>query len=681
MTRGRVTVWLLVSAVTLLQAAPELDVPETLPDEPLDLRAARFEYTNDTLMASGGVTGRFENVEVYADRISGNPETGDLHMEGDIRFERGNVIWQGSSLDYNYLTQTGNFGPSMLDFDPVLMEVDHVERVSTNEYYLRGAVFTTCPKEDRHFHVRAKEARLVDEKYLKAKGVTVYLGRVPIFYVPYWRQQLSRSIFTFRAGYGSEWGAYGLIRATVPLTQQVNALTDLNLYSDRGVGVGQGFTWDTPSAQGIISGFYLKDEDPYNRYDEPDERLLLDEDRYRVKFEHLQRFTDEHYVNTKWNYLSDPYVLDEFFEDEYRRHAQPENYASWVYGGKTVGNELFINDRLNDFYGNTDRVEYSFDLYRTKLGRTPLYLQSENTISRLDRVFSETNTVDTGYDAVRLDTLNGVYLPQRFGFLRVVPRATVRATYYSDIAIDDGEETRLIPGAGMEASFYATRVLSERERWYGTGLRHKIEPYVDYIFEDSSVPPSELLQFDGTDRLSDENKVKVGLRNVLQTKRKNRVSRFIELDLYTHYLVDDQGTDRTFDEFFIDARMPLTERTIVDVQGVCDFNTGTVPFFNTRFSHRQDEVRVSLEHLYRQDQESLWTPRFELFPEGAISFETFARYEERSDDLEEIGVGGYFSWCCMRYGLGYRFYDENEHRVMFSIGLSAFPEARLSSGM
>ena len=197
----------------------------------------------------------------------------------------------------------------------------------------------------------------------------------------YWRQTLSRSIFSFEAGYGSEWGAYGLIKATVPVTEHVDSITDLNLYSKRGVGVGQGFSWDYPSIKGELSGFYLKDQDPNRRFDTP----LISEDRYRVKFEHLQNFTDTNYLNTKWNYLSDPKVLDEFFKEEYRRHAQPENYASWVYGTPLFGSEAFVSKRLNDFYDNTDRLEYSADLYRTRLGGSPFYVKSENAIAYLER--------------------------------------------------------------------------------------------------------------------------------------------------------------------------------------------------------------------------------------------------------------------------------------------------------
>jgi len=659
-------------------AAVEVDLPKEIPDEPFDIQAARLEYTNDTIMASGGVTGRFENVVIRADRISGNPETGDLHAEGDIHFERGNVLWQGSELDYNFIRQEGLFGPSSLYFEPAFMSVDHVERVSTNEYLLRGATFTTCPKDSPHIHVRAKEARLVDEKYIKAKGVTFYVGKVPVMYVPYWNHKLNEGIFTFELGYGSEWGAFALTKTTLPITENVDYITDINLYSERGVGIGQGFSWEFPQAVGEFAAFYLKDQDPHARFDSPE----ISDDRYRFKFEHIQNFTETHYFNTKWNYLSDPAILEEFFKKEYRNNAQPENYASWVYGNSYVGSEVFVNKRLNDFYDNVDRAEYSADLYRTRLGDSPFFLQSENTIAHLERVYSETNTLADAYDSARIDSANSLYLPQRYGFLSLVPRASYRATYYSktDAINGGGDELRQIPGVGLETSFQATKILSERERWYGKGLRHKIEPYVDYIYENASTTTNQLLQFDDIDELMDENKVQVGLRNVLQTKRDGRLARFIDLDLYTYYLVEKNGAKDDFEFLHIDARMPLTKRTMVDLDGAYDWYSGKVPEFITRISYDRDDIVFSLEHFYEDGERSLWTPRIDLFPTGNASLEFYGRYDDNSNDLEEVAVIAYKNICCMRYGLGYHIYDDNEQRIMFSIGLSAFPEAKLSSG-
>ncbi len=677
----RFLLWLLfLGGVHSAMAAFDLDLPKEIPDTPFDIQASRMEYTsNGTLIASGGVTGRFETAVLYADKVSGNPDSGALHAEGDVHFERGNVIWQGSKLDYNYLTQAGMFGPSSLYFDPAYLKVDHIERVSTNEYLLRGATFTTCPKDPPHIHVRAKEARLVDEKYIKAKGVTFYVGKVPVMYVPYWSHRLNQGIFTFRVGGGSEWGAYVLTKITLPVSENIDYITDLNLYSRRGVGIGQGAAWDFSHAKGEFSAFYIKDQDPHARFDSPE----IDSDRYRFKLEHVQDFSDTHYLNTKWNYLSDPAVVEEFFKEEYRNNAQPENYLSWVYGNRFVGSEVFVSRRLNNFYDNVDRAEYSADLYRTRIGNSPFYIQSENSFAQLERVYSETNgaPLRVPYDSARLDSANSLYLPQRLGFLSLVPRIGYRATYYSktDAAFGGGDELRQIPSAGMEASFQATKILSERDHWYGKGLRHKIEPYADYSYQNSSTTTNQLLQFDDVDRICDENRLKIGLRNVLQTQRDGHLARFIDLDLYTYYLVEKNGAQDDFDDLYIDARMPLTKHSMVDMEGIYDWYAGKISQFYTRYTFDNDDYILSLEHFYEQGSRSLWTPHVQIFPTGNTSVEAYLRYDDNSNDLQEIALIGYRNFCCMRYGLGYHIYDDGEQRFIFSVGLSAFPE--FSSGL
>jgi len=665
-----------LTSVCLAEPLKDRNLPKTIPDEPFDLQAPRMEFTNDTIVATGGVTGRFENVMIRADKITGNQKTGDLHAEGHIVFTRGDDIWKGEKLDYNYIKQQGDFGPSTLYFDPLYLKVDSVKRISTNKFLLKGASFTTCPKKHPHIHVHADEAEMVNQNYIKGKGVTFYVGSVPVFYVPYWNHKLNQGIFTFKMGAGSEWGAFLLTKATVPLSEDVDYITDLNLYTKRGVGIGQGLEWNKPNNVGGFNAFYLKDEDPHNRFDSP----LIDTDRYRFKFEELYNFSDTHYINTKWNYLSDPAVLEEFFKREYRNNAQPENYFSWVYGNSYLGTEGFVSHRLNDFYDNTDRVEYSADLYRTRLGNSPLYFSSENSVSYLDRVYSSTNITDSAYNSVRFDSANTLYLPQRYGFMNVIPRAVYRATYYSHTPGQE-DSLRNIGGVGLETSFQATKVLDNEEHWFGTGLRHKIEPYADYIYEQSSLSPTAIYQFDDIDSLDDENKVQLGLRNVLQTRRKGRTSRFIDLDLYTYYFIEKNGNPNNFDGLYADARMPLTEKTMIDAEGKYNWYDEEFEYFDARISHRHEDVIFSMEYLYQRDTRSLWTPRIELYPDQKFSFEFYGRYDDNENNLEEIAGIVYANWCCMRYGLGCHFYDDDEVSIVFSIGLSAFPEAKISSGL
>ena len=91
----RVELFLLLligGALAAVGAVPEVDIPKEIPDEPFDIRAASLEFTNETVIASGGVTGKFENATIRADRISGNTETGELRIEGACRYITGVFI-------------------------------------------------------------------------------------------------------------------------------------------------------------------------------------------------------------------------------------------------------------------------------------------------------------------------------------------------------------------------------------------------------------------------------------------------------------------------------------------------------------------------------------------------------------------------------------------------------------
>ena len=53
-------------------------------ESPYELDAGRLDYTNGLLLASGGVTGRFDQASIRAERMPADPERGDLWLEGDV---------------------------------------------------------------------------------------------------------------------------------------------------------------------------------------------------------------------------------------------------------------------------------------------------------------------------------------------------------------------------------------------------------------------------------------------------------------------------------------------------------------------------------------------------------------------------------------------------------------------
>ena len=99
--RGRWAGWAVWGLLPLVVAAVE---------SPYELDAGRLDYTNGLLVASGGVTGRFDRAWVRAERMEANPELGDLWLEGDVFFERDGLVWSGDRLRYNYQTEVCRSG-------------------------------------------------------------------------------------------------------------------------------------------------------------------------------------------------------------------------------------------------------------------------------------------------------------------------------------------------------------------------------------------------------------------------------------------------------------------------------------------------------------------------------------------------------------------------------------------
>ena len=135
----------------------------------------------------------------------------------------------------------------------------------------------------------------------------------------------------------------------------------------------------------MFDGVYLSDENPYQRYDKPEEKSHFDEQRYRVRLQGSHRSSPTTYLLSSWTYLSDRYFMEEFSRDDYRYHAQPETRASFVSAGDYVGLEVYASRRLNDFYSNTDRVEVSIDGYRQQLWSSPFFYENRSAFSYLEQ--------------------------------------------------------------------------------------------------------------------------------------------------------------------------------------------------------------------------------------------------------------------------------------------------------
>jgi LPS-assembly protein len=622
--------------------------------------------------------------------VTVNSQTGEIRANGNILMIRDGTRWEGQELVYNYKTREGTFGKSFMYFEPAYITAEKTERISTNVFLMHDAMITTCSGENPTIYAKAKEVKITNNgqprgAFVQAKHVTFYVGPVPVFYTPYWQRHIGEGIFTTVMGYSGNYGAFIKVGATLHPTEWLTSKTHFDVYSERGIGLGQDFAWKTPRGGGEIRMYYIDDSDPQNENDMRSYRDQVDSQRYRIRLTDREQINRETYFATKLNWLSDPLITRDFFNTEYKNEANPENYAIVQHSAEDHAASLRVDHRLNDFYTTVNRMpELTYDKYRSRLGDSPFHFESQNNLSFLEMQNSKTNSPALNdYRAGRFDTYNQLFLPLRFkDFFNVIPRAGYRGTAYSDTETG-GADYRSIFELGTLTAFKSYKTLTDKSGFYGDGLRHVVEPYADYSWRPKpNLTPEDLPQFDSIDAIDEQNEVRFGVRNLLQTKRgENRIANFLDSDVYTIYRFDPKTGEKSFSNLVADAEMRLTDNFFIQSDIEYNWYSHLMSPANARLKYTaDDESEYRFEYRYLDGVRSLYTPSVKLFPNDKWSYEMSASYDQTYGQWYERKIMINHKFDCLGMGVGFKIdeYDDVQFQIQF--WLLAFPKETVDTG-
>lgn len=734
MIRVRRAFWIsLILGISLWSASGQFPLPGGRTEEQgrlaseIDISADSLEYLADqrTIVGVGNVLVREGDDILQADYVSVNRETRDVFAKGNVILRRGGTVWQGEELRYNLRTRTGDFGAFQAYYDPFYITARDSKRLSTNEYLLRGMTLTTCEGDPPEFSLRAREAKLIAGERVIAKGVTVNFGNVPVLWMPRLTRGLKerRTFWVFEPGYSSRMGAYLRSQYNIRWRPGLRTFTDIDLYSKKGVGFGQGVLWNSTNNvelpySGMLHGYYIHDNEPFRSEAERQrEQDLVDNERYRIRFKHNQSYSPRDFLISEFNYVSDPEFLKDFFRNEHIANAQPENRATLTHVGDNYIAALQLNTRLNDFYENVNRTpELRLKANRQELGDSGFYYESDNTAAYLERVFPKGSDRED-YDAFRIDSGHMLYYPTRhFGFLNFTPRAGYRGTYYSDtisrrtvtndlvvtdtngivsviretnvVVRSEGADLRNVYELGAEVSFKAFRtwddliVLED-----GDGLRHVVEPFVRHTYiPEPNLLPAQLPQFDRVDRVTEQHTLRLGMRNKWQTRRDKAPVDLVNALIFTDYRIEKREGEEDFSDIFFDVELRLARSLPIDFDGAYDPYSGEFSRFSAQAALLMaDSSSLSVDYNYGRDDYHQMGAQLHLFPNNKWSFLTYARWDLEEGDLQEHSYFVQRITQCLGYGFGFTQIrkedgEEDDNRFWFQLWLTAFPEGRIRAG-
>lgn len=562
-----------------------------LKDQPIEITSTGgTTYENGVATAHDNVAIHVGETDIYADHATYDSTTKVVHVEGNVRIYRGAEFYIGDRGTYNTETKVINAEQIRTVNTPYLLGGDRISSISDEGKLVENGIFTTHDSANPDFRLRARRVRIYEGDRVILRDVTFYVGKVPIFYWPYIYQSLDEDFsFMISPAFLSSWGPSLLSHITFPINDNITGTFRLDYRGRRGLAAG----FDAEIRYGEknrsfakLQTYFLEDQNPQlNRTSLP--RGSIDSERYRLSLEGRNYFTDDITGTVDVTKLSDRFVLQDFFQSEFRLEPNPDNVVALNKHSSNYTLTAFTRFQANNFFETTERLpEVALDITRQPVFGSPIFYEGEASLANLRRNFAKGATFRGSllqdYDALRLDTFHQFLYPNTyFGWLAIVPRVGFRATYYTETRdvenenfvpsdnplIPDfllppptqamplqpgGDRLRFLVNAGVEASFKISRTWEgAQSRALGLdGLRHIIQPFVNFswVGGDGS-NPAEILQFDryipstqlrpvdfpqftSIDSIDHWSIGRVGLRNRLQTRRDDATINWLELESY-----------------------------------------------------------------------------------------------------------------------------------------------------
>ena len=707
---------LILGAVFAVKAASEgqISMEPLTPDSPVD-----YNLGTHVMTATNGAIVRYRDTEdreatLVADGISYDEKTGLTTADGQVSLQHEGQLWRGEHLEYNFLTKLirgTDFRTGMAPFfaSGVGLSFDQTNKI----YTATNAVLTTDDYAKPGFKVRAKYLKIVPGKSLEAHNATVYLDNVPVMFFPVYRRTFGRhpNNFVFTPGYRSLYGPYLLSRYNWYWNQYLNGGVDVDYRFRRGLAGGPVFQYDLgPTAgHGNFAYYYADDKRPGT---DPNGKPIGD-DRHRLSFDYQAAWRTNLTAKMVLRDQSDPYIIRDFFESEYRKNIQPKSFAEVNQVWSNWSLNALAQPRVNEFFETVERLpDVKLTGLRQQLGVSPFYYESDSSVGYFR--YRSADNLGTNYAAARADSYHQIILPKTFfGWLNVTPRVGGRVTYYGET---EGrystltEQTRGVFNTGAEVSTKLSRTWSGAQShfWEVDGLRHIFEPSVNYVYVPSpNVLPPQLPQFDtelpsfrllpieypdynSIDSIDSQNVFRLGLRNKLQTKRKAIVENLVDWDLYSDWRLKPRTGQSTFADIYSDldlkprSWLTLTSETRYSVDTghwreanhVITFQPGDL--WSWSLGHRYLRTEPDLERIYGANYgNNLITSRFYYKFNENWGFRLAHQFEARNGKLQQQYYTIYRDLRSWTTALTFRVTQNDtgpaDYTIAISFSLKAFP--------
>lgn len=495
----------------------------------------------------------------------------------------------------------------------------------------RDVTITPCTAGEPHAALGVAEIEIVErdgEFEIVTRGQTLQVGGTPVLPLPdahiFTRSQSALPIRRVSGGYSQKEGVEAEVVFGLPWNESGGAVHQwltgrpaeefrgdwelgVGWIEKRGVPIRPRVTYEAAGVyRGYAEGIWLDDTGTNLREIQTrlDGSLIDTTSRGLVRSENRLFLGADTTLDLSAFYATDAAVLPEFYRGPYRDDEVPETSAYLHHG---EGNRLFTfgtRYNLDDFSYRDNRalaqrfVEelpvVTYDVFAQPLGETPwgtpIVVDMATELGQRRSNYDDRAGVRLSDRTFRADQLIEVSAPFSLGELNLRPFVSGRGTWYDNDTAGDSQG-RVAFTAGAQLGTRMSRTWSWSDSDGEHAVRHVIAPKISYLNRfRTDDRPGEFYVFDANDTLTEQELVRLEVRNLFQTMAKTPDGVVPRDFLYVDFAQDvwpdaarDNGGD-TLGLFYYDVLVRPTfawlpvDRLALAVYGDLDWHDGLRTF-------------------------------------------------------------------------------------------------------
>ncbi len=483
--------------------------------------AESLEYQReDYAVLTGEVRLRYQDIEISADTAEIDLTSKKVLALGNVILDQGPRRLSGKSLEFDLTTKTGTMAEAQAQVTPdYYFSGARIEKIGDVTYRVEDGVFTSCSQKVPDWSFKVRKATIEIEGYARVQGATMRTKKLPVFYTPYllWpvKRERSSGFLVPNIGYSERRGALLGLAYFLELGRSYDTTFHVDPYSKGFLGLGNEFRY-RPSefTRGDFQGYAVRD---------PDALPGDDEWRWKINWNHeMNKLPGGLRAVVSYQDFSDFNFFRDFERDFDRNSLRFQDSRAFVAGnwGPQALNVL-LNDRKT-FVGGGQFVtqrklpEIDYSLRPTRIGKLPLYLQAQNSVSYLD--LERPGSYSGKYS--RIDLFPQLTIPVRaFPWLSLSATIGERLTWYGD-TIDPltqrftgKTEARDLPSAsGLIVGPSFSKIFNAKLGKL-TKFKHVVEPRITYTYFGAYENTAVIPLFDEVDSSFSQNVGRVALIN------------------------------------------------------------------------------------------------------------------------------------------------------------------------